>query len=203
MKPRARHRYLALLRKNQTATAEEFARALNVTPANVRYHLAGLLADGLVQVAEVRREAGRGRPAKVYGLGYAAQGDNLSRLSDVILIDWLNLLDPGSVEDAMERVAQGLVADYQSIASGNRAQRLVNTIEHLNRMHYQARWEAHGAGPRVIFESCPYASVLASHPELCRLDVKLLQKCLGEEVEQLAKREKGLKNFPVCIFAVT
>jgi predicted ArsR family transcriptional regulator len=197
-----RHRYLALLRKIQTATAGELARALNVTPANVRYHLTGLQADGLVQVVEIQPSEGRGRPVKIYGLSRSVQGDNLTQLADVIMTDWLKLIDGELVGDAMERVARSMMDGSQSVATGNIARKLVNAMDHLNRMRYQARWEAHAAGPRVIFEFCPYASVISRHPELCLMDAKLLQEYLGGEIEQLAKREKGFKNIPVCIFAV-
>jgi predicted ArsR family transcriptional regulator len=197
-----RHRYMALLRKIQTATAGELARALNVTPANVRHHLAGLQADGLVQVVEIRHGEGRGRPVNIYGLSRSAQGDNLTQLADAILTDWLSLIDPELVGDAIERVARSMMDGSQATATVNIARKLVNAMNHLNRMHYHARWEAHAAGPRVIFESCPYASVISRHPELCQLDAKLLQDYLGGGIEQLAKREKGFKNIPVCIFAV-
>jgi predicted ArsR family transcriptional regulator len=82
------------------------------------------------------------------------------------------------------------------------ARKLANCIDHLNTMHYHSRWEAHASGPRIIFESCPYASVIAAHPELCRMDQKLLERHLGGNVEQTAKLEKGSRTIPVCVFSI-
>jgi predicted ArsR family transcriptional regulator len=82
------------------------------------------------------------------------------------------------------------------------ARKLALCIDQINKMHYHSRWEAHASGPRIIIESCPYASVITKHPELCLMDKKLLEKYLGGSVEQLAKLEKGSRNIPVCVFSL-
>ncbi len=197
-----RQRCLAFLRKNQFATSQELARALNVTPADVRHHLARLQADGLVDVSENLRSGGRGRPVKVYGLSRLAQGDNLTKLSDEVLSEWLRGLGPQDASEALDRVAGRLIGVEKHGAPGPIARRLVQCIELLNTMHYKARWEAHAHGPRMIFETCPYPGVITNHPELCLMDKQLLEKTLGGRVEQVAKLEKGQRNIPVCIFEV-
>jgi predicted ArsR family transcriptional regulator len=79
--------------------------------------------------------------------------------------------------------------------------RLALAIERLNTLHYQARWEAHAQGPRVIFELCPYTPIIARHPELCRMDKFLLQELLGLEVSLSAKLELNTRGLPFCMFA--
>jgi predicted ArsR family transcriptional regulator len=197
-----RQRCLALLRKNQYATSQELARALNVTPADVRHHLARLRADGLVEVSENLRSGGRGRPVKVYGLSRLAQGDNLTKLTDAVLSEWFRALSPQDASEALDCVAERLIGVEKHGTLGPIARKLTQCIELLNTMHYKARWEAHAHGPRIIFETCPYAGVINNHPELCLMDKKLLEKSLGGRVEQVAKLEKGLRNIPVCIFEV-
>jgi DeoR family transcriptional regulator, suf operon transcriptional repressor len=197
-----RQRCLAFLRRNQFATSQELARALNVTPADVRHHLARLQADGLVDVSENLRSGGRGRPIKVYGLSRLAQGDNLTKLADEVLSEWFKALSPQDASEALDRLAGRLIGFEKHGTPAPIARRLVQSIEFLNTMHYKARWEAHAHGPRLIFETCPYAGVITNHPELCLMDKKLLEKSLGSRVEQVAKLEKGLRNIPVCIFEV-
>jgi predicted ArsR family transcriptional regulator len=201
VKPSIRHRYLAFFRKNQTASVEDLVRAMDVTPANVRHHLAGLQSDGLVTMVETRHIQKRGRPVKIYRLSRLAQGDNLTQLADALLSEWLAALDEGQLNEALGEVADRMVENVSS-TSGHISRKLGFAVEQFNKMHYQARWEAHGSGPRVIFESCPYASVISAHPELCRLDSKILHNLLGCEVEQLATSEKGSRNIPVCVFAI-
>ena len=72
-------------------------------------------------------------------------------------------------------------------------------MEKLNEKHYQARWEAAADGPRVLFGRCPYAAVIDGHPELCQMDVKVLENFLGRDVQQSAKIEKGQGG---CVFAM-
>ena len=60
-----RHKILDYLKRNRTVSSRELARALQMTPANARYHLGILAADGRVEVISQRQE-GRGRPEKVY-----------------------------------------------------------------------------------------------------------------------------------------
>ena len=79
-------------RKTRSASAGEIARALDVTPADVRHHLGVLVSDGLVTVTGDRRE-GRGRPVKLYGLSSALTGDNLAGLLDAALREWLDSLN--------------------------------------------------------------------------------------------------------------
>lgn len=197
-----RHRYLALLRKMNSATADEFARALHVTPANARYHLAGLQTDGLVEVIEKRPGKGRGRPVKIYGLSRSVRGDNLPNLLDAILLDWLSLIDSDDLEDALKRVAQSMVKASQFTVPGNFARKLAIAMEQLNKMRYDARWEAHASGPHIIFESCPYSSVISQHPEICKFDAKLLEQYLGTGIEQRLKLDKMNKSIPICLFAI-
>ena len=69
-------------------------------------------------------------------------------------------------------------------------------------MHYQARWEAGAEGPRVIFGRCPYAKVIAGHPELCKMDIALLEKALGRPVIELQKNEAGVRGSCPFLFRV-
>jgi predicted ArsR family transcriptional regulator len=186
----------------QSATADDLARAMKVTSADARYHLSGLQSDGLVEVIEIRKRAGRGRPTKVFGISRLIKGDNLSQLTDAILTDWLSFVESDRNGDAFERVANRMTEDYQPVITSNITHRLANAIDHINNKQYNARWEAHASGPRIIFESCPYASVISRHPEICLLDVKMLQKYTGKGIEQLMKREKGIKNIPICVFKI-
>lgn len=186
-----RGRLLAQLRKTRFASARELARLLDLTPADIRHHLASLVSEGLASPAGERRE-GRGRPVKLYSLSPVLLGDNLPALLHAALSEWLGPLGEGERETALQALARRL--DPAPEAYPSLARRLAATVERLNRMHYSARWEAGPAGPLLILGRCPYASVIAEHPELCRMDASLLQTALLAPVEQTAKLHPG------CIF---
>jgi predicted ArsR family transcriptional regulator len=190
----ARQKVLAHFKKTRAASAREIARALKMSAPNVRHHLGILTSDGRLEVASVNQRGGRGRPEKMYSLSQSALGDNLSALADILLDGKINM------ELVGERIAQsqGLVG----IANQPMPKRLSLLVEKLNEMHYQSRWEAAAEGPRVIFGRCPYAKVIASHPELCKMDTVMLAISLGRPVIPLQKNEASLHGLCPLLFQV-
>jgi predicted ArsR family transcriptional regulator len=190
-----RQKILDYLKRNRTASSRELAHALQMTPANARHHLGILASDGRVEVIN-QRQIGRGRPEKVYRLAGTLMGDNLSALADALLTE-----ADGKIQ--MEALGERIAGGNRAVASQPLMRRLVTTVERLNEMYYQARWEAGAEGPRIILGHCPYASVIEKHPNLCRMDAALLAKILGGEVRQTAKLESGAGDLPYCAFVFT
>ena len=189
-----RQKVLAHLKKTRSASAREIARALNMSTPNVRHHLGILVSDGRLEVASVHQRGERGRPEKMYSLSQAALGDNLSALTNALLTEAGSGLN-------VEALASHILNSIQ-FANLPVAKRLVLLIEKLDEMHYQARWEAGAEGPRVIFGRCPYAKVIDGHPELCKMDVALLEKALGRPVSRSPKNETVGRGLCPFIFRV-
>jgi predicted ArsR family transcriptional regulator len=76
-------------------------------------------------------------------------------------------------------------------------------VERLNELHYQARWEASAAGPRLILGHCPYAMIVSDHQQLCQMDLYLLETMLDSVVVQSAKLQLNDKGLPSCTFLMT
>ena len=189
-----RQKILDFLKRNRTVSSREIARALRMTPANARHHLGLLTADGRVEVIS-QRQGGRGRPEKVYRLAGTLVGDNLSALADALLAE-------AGQKVKMEALGKRMAGE--SVLSGQPLmRRLVSTVERLNAIHYQARWEAGAEGPRVILGHCPYAAVIERHPELCQMDAALLGELLGGTAQQVAKLEKGAGGMAFCVFVLS
>jgi len=187
-----RQKVLAYLNKNRTASAREIARALQISAATVRHHLRVLAADGRLEMASVRGRDGRGRPEKVFSLPRSALGDNLAALSDILLTD----AKPGLKVDALAK----RLASQSDLPIQPLVKRLNLTIEKLNQMNYHARWEAGSEGPRIIFSHCPYAAIIAKHPELCQMDEALIKERIGQTAAQIFKI--GKEGSSVCVFVV-
>ena len=195
----ARQKVLAYVKKNRAVSAAQTGRALKMSAANVRHHLSLLCSDGRVVLVAETRKGGRGRPVKVYGLSESLLGNNVALLSDLMLTEWLGDLSPAKRTEAMAVIAKELGSQMGQINSNVPiAKRLVLVIEKLNALHYQARWEAGAEGPRVLFAHCPYAGVIDKHPELCMMDLALLEELTAQSVEQTAKMEKG--GILSCVF---
>ncbi len=180
------------LKRNQTASSREIARALQMTPANARHHLGILNADGRVEFVS-RRQVGKGRPEKVYRLAGTLAGDNLSALADALLAE-------AGANIEMEALGKRIAGE--NLNNQPLMRKLSSVVERLNEMHYQARWEAGAEGPRIVFGHCPYIKIIDSHPKLCQMDSALLSEMLSETVLQTAKFEIGAGERPFCAFVL-
>jgi predicted ArsR family transcriptional regulator len=202
MHPTTRLRILDYLRKQQTASVRELSRALTMTGANIRHHLAELEVNGLIEFISLRREE-RGRPANIYGLSRQMLGDGLDELTGALLNVWLKNAPEAALEAGLRSVA--LQLGGKNLPGGGilLMHRLARLVDRLNELHYQARWEAGVTGPNIILGNCPYAVIIRSNPELCRMDAYLLEQWVGSPVEQTARLRTGAKGYPICVFRVT
>ena len=199
MKPTTRLRILDHLRKHQTTTVRELGRALEMTGANVRHHLAVLESNDLVGVVGQRRE-GRGRPVNIYRLSRRVLGDGLDELASAMFDTWLRSGTDQERETSLRSLAQRLAGEKKTGPNSPVTQRLAATVVRLNEMHYQARWEAGAQGPRILLSHCPYRAIITGYPELCRVDSHLISVQLDHPVEQVAKLESYARGVPFCAF---
>ncbi|MBN2547829.1 MAG: ArsR family transcriptional regulator [Anaerolineales bacterium] len=196
------------IRAHRAATATEISLALQMTEANARRHLGILRSQGLVDIIGKRQLLGQGRPSLVYSISESVLGHNLDRLASALLTELGSSLTGEEYQSMLERLARHMAQGSNSHTSrqiipagaGHLTQRLNAAIQRLNEMHYQPRWEAHRDAPHVIFGHCPYAAILADHPELCLLDSYLLEYLTGTAVKQTSRLERDAQGVPQCVF---
>ncbi|MCW5875866.1 MAG: helix-turn-helix domain-containing protein [Anaerolineales bacterium] len=192
-----RQRILEHLEQRGAATPRQMAAAFGMSAANLRRHLAILQGRGLVQPAGWRRTEGRGRPQQIFALSPAAQGDEgLEALARALLAQLGERPRPARL-----RALAAELAGEAGLPPGQ-TQRLVAAVQRLTPLGYKPHWEARPQGPQVVLGRCPYASLVAEHPVLCRMDAELLAQLLGGPVEQIAKLQPGPDGLPQCVFAV-
>ncbi|MEX1071936.1 MAG: ArsR family transcriptional regulator [Anaerolineales bacterium] len=190
-----RQRILDALEQRGSATARQLSQAFGMTPANLRRHLGILLNRGLIQPMGSPTAVGRGRPEQRYALSGNARNNNLERLADALLADG------GDDDERMKKLAIRLTGD-KNRSSGQASQRFVGAVQHLKPLGYRPSWEARPQGPQMVLGNCPYAAIIADHPELCRMDAHMLAELLGQEVEQVTKLQPGPQGVPQCIFTL-
>ena len=216
----SRQRLLEYIQTHRQVTVAELSRVLRMSRANARHHLAILEQQGLVRVAGERpAETGRGRPALLYGLAESVQAHSLGELSGVLLelleAEVAVELRPAlyqKVACALKSTGLAVSGDggrVSSQSSGGQfprpvslTQRLAASVQNLNQLNYQARWEAHAQGPRLILGHCPYAAILKRHPEMCQIDRHLLEELSGAPVEQTERLAKDERGAPFCRFVL-
>lgn len=186
---------LSFLQKNHYATSFELSRNIGITRADVQYHLQILVGQGLVDRIKGSLR-GKGRPPYQYRLSPTGQPDNLPGMVSVLL-DVLEKHDPLEAE---QLIARNIFNSLNQIPSEIRV--IYQLVESFNKLGYQARWEAHVNGPRIIFRNCPYKLLAKSHPILCRADNTAIGINLGKPYQQIAKNFQAGGSEKFCVFVV-
>jgi DeoR family suf operon transcriptional repressor len=197
--PNTRQQIIALLEKRASLTAADLSHLLDRTIANVRHHLAILIDEGVVAIAGKRADQKRGRPVIVYALATQTRLHNLDKLASTLLSEALDIYQYERQEVLLEKLACNL-AGPDNNGKKTQVEKLNHANQVLNSMNYQARWEARPEAPRITFRHCPYVSILAEHPELCKMDVLLLEKLLTAQVILTEKLEIDAQGLPYCGF---
>jgi predicted ArsR family transcriptional regulator len=194
----SRQRILEILENRPGITAGELSRALQLTQADIRHHLSNMVKEGLVISSGEQKTGRRGRPARRFSLSASFHEDNFDLLSSALLKTSLHSLSPDQQAKFLKQVASHLVSD--KLPEGALSQRLMQVINHLNELGYQAHWEAHAEAPRIIFERCPFAALRIQHPELCRIDAMQIEILCKEPIKLLESNAHLDDGF--CLFLV-
>lgn len=202
-----RERILAYLEENRTATVVTLSRLWGLTRADVRYHMNHLVEEGLVERTDSPASAHstttivrRGRPIITYRLSTRSMQDNFSNLSCALLSTLLNRLPEEARAEALAAIAKQLAGSTVSENQRLTSARFNQAVEVLNRQSYRARWEASPTGPRFLLRACPYAAIVPQHPEICLVDLHLLELLTGLALRQSARMTQSLESPPACVF---
>jgi predicted ArsR family transcriptional regulator len=187
-----RQRILDFLAARGTATTRQLAQAFGMTAQNLRRHLLILQQRGLVTALPPAAPEGRGRPEARYTLAASSQENNLAGLASALLA--------GRSAAELQRAGRQLIGDAKP--AGQATARLVGAVKALAPLGYKPRWEARPDRPEVVFGRCPFAAIIAEHPELCQMDAGMIGELLGADVEQISKLQPGPQGTPQCAFRV-
>lgn len=185
-------------------TATQLAASLGLTPAAVRRHLDGLLAEGHVAVWEepARQRRPRGRPARRFVLtdaGHAA----LSTQYDDVATAALRFLRTVAGETAVRQFADERVAElerrYQPLvtAAGDDPQARAEALAGaLSADGYVAgtrplRFRGTSVGTQLCQGHCPVQHVAREFPEFCEAETEAFSRLLGVHVQRLATLAHG------------
>jgi len=193
---------LDYLDRRPSASADEISQVLDMTKENIQYHLKKLLQEGTVKRTTLSggKKMPPGRPTYLYRLSQQSSQGNIPALADKLLELILNATPSlSSQPDFLNRLASSM---FPFQPSSNQNHNLRQTIQRLNKHHYQASWEAHATGPYVYFRTCPYASIIKEHPQLCLLDCDILALMLKSSVSQITKMDLENRKPPACTFLI-
>jgi len=180
-------------------TVNDLADALGITDNAVRAHLLALERDRLVMQKGMVK--GVRKPHFVYGLADdarhlfpAAYPSLLNRL----LVGFKNNLTPKAFLKTLREVGKDIGKDAPPNSKATDAKRIETVVATLEELGGSAA-VIHENGKDVIAsECCPFADVVAEHPEVCKVAESLVAEITGREVTECCDRS----GLPKCRFEI-
>ena len=183
---RSDDRILFQLKTRGPQSARAIGSRLGMTSTGARQHLAKLEAAGLV--ASENRHQGRGRPTKYWRLTERGHGRFPDRHSELTL-DFLKATEAVFGARGLERLVRhreiSTLAAYRRQLSDRRSlrEKLARLAEIRSREGYMASFTEDAPGTFLFIEDhCPICAAAATCQGICRSELSLFRKALGEGI---------------------
>lgn len=193
---KTRQDILEYLSDHPRAAASEIARYLDLTPANIRYHLDILIKEGTIQISGERKAGHAGRPILLYNVSSNTLGDNFPHLAKCLLTV---VMDNPETDLNLQKIAGAFLENIER--QPTRGIKLFNqAIAILDQFNYRASWKATRVGPQVELKHCPYQDLAREDPRICQVDEAILSELLETRMVLVKRRDFGPDPFSPCVF---
>src|ERR1044072_3092507 len=187
----SRGRIVVLLR-GVPKTVNDLAADLELTDNAVRAHLLSLERDGLVKQSGIQR--GTRKPHFAYELTDEAEHlfpKAYDALLNLLISVLKGRLTPLALEEVLREVGRSLArTGAANQNNGDIDSRIDGALAALEAIGGSARAEKENEKLVICSESCPLATAVAEHPEVCRLAETLLSEIIGGEVREQCDRSE-------------
>jgi predicted ArsR family transcriptional regulator len=195
-----RGQLLGLMRQG-TWTVDELALKLDLTDNAVRFHLASLEAEHTVERRGVRKGAGAGQPAVLFGLTAAAE-EAFSRAYAPVLaacvVELRETMSKPQLLAFLKRVGRR-IARGNAAAPGPLAKRAASASRVLNELGGITSVEKSGDTYNIVGTACPLASAVKADNCVCVAVTALVADIVGAQVRERCDRS----GQPRCCFEIT
>jgi predicted ArsR family transcriptional regulator len=194
-----RGKIIARLR-GTTATVNDLSGELGLTDNAVRAQIAGLERDGLLR--QIENKPGRRKPHFSYELTPESEA-LFPKAYDTIFNRFISVikekLAPGELMEALNAtgISKGPAKGGKPTRE-NLEDRAEKAVKVLNSIGGAARVEKEDDKLFIRSRSCPISSIVAEHPEGCRIAEALVSSIVDEKVEERCDRTAA----PKCTFAI-
>ncbi len=173
-----------LLDHRSGATLDELAAHLGVTKTAAKEHIIKIDGLGLLTYHDIKGAVGR--PRRQYLLsdqGNEAFPRQYSWLSNTLLEFLTEDIGPQKTAKMMESLAEKVVESMKSrFQSPQSSEKMAEITKALNELGYRAILKQSDLRKGAVIEAtnCVYHAVAKNHPELCRFDIKFIEKASGD-----------------------
>lgn len=175
-------RILDTLKREGSVSAKILAQSLGMTTMGVRQHLQSLEREGLVDFEDVRAKVGR--PTRHWSLtasGHSRFADSHNDLSITLIDSVQDVFGEQGVEKVIAQREARTLAQYQdALKDCDNLEAKLQTLAYLRESEgYMAELQQDGADYILIEHHCPICHAAKTCPALCRSEIQLFQRLLG------------------------
>ncbi|HET6630463.1 MAG TPA: HTH domain-containing protein [Woeseiaceae bacterium] len=184
-----------LLEKKQGQSADELARALEISRSAVHQHLTVLSGAGYVEKTPQAPKGGRpGFAWRLSERGVHLFPKHYALFAELLLGGMKGSLGSEGLSESMQRMGRLLGEQNLHRMKGRTpAERIEEVARIMRELGYQSRTEADesGGAPMIDARNCIWHDLARRHREVCELDIALMETLLGEEVEHTECMVRG------------
>lgn len=175
---------LDLLRKRQSMTVSELAKALGVTATAVRQRLTRLLGQELI--GRISHRQGRGRPSHRYQLTSKGQRQAGHNFGDLALVLWEEMRaigDPEVRRGLLTRLARRLAEQYSDQIEGNSiSEKMASAAELFRKRRIPLEVGQSDGLPILNVLACPYPELAEQDRAICAVEKQMFSELFGGDV---------------------
>jgi predicted ArsR family transcriptional regulator len=188
-----RGKIVEALRNRGAASAFELAASFGLSPNAIRQQLVILERDGLVEGRSVRR--GKTKPTHEYAL--TPQADRYfpqayDRMLNAVLREVRDTQGDGAVAEIFARIGKRAADKLRVRADGRpTGERIAAVAESIKAAGVAVDVERRGDTIVLREHNCPYAAVVAEHPECCSVIHTMLDDVVAPGIKQTESLATG------------
>jgi len=197
---------LFLLKTRGPSTAQQLAKALDLSSMGVRRHLDAWLEKGLLLTED--RADKVGRPARYWLLsdaGHARFPDRHSELTVQLIAQVRTLFGQAGLDKLITAREQSSETSYQERMAGAKtlSRRLAKLVEARDAEGYMAQLEKQPDGSFLLIENhCPICAAATACQGFCRSELDVFRRTLGPD-SQVERVEHVLAGGRRCVYRIT
>ncbi len=186
---------LELLNRQGSLTLEAIARAAKHTPMAMRYHLAQMIAEGLLVTTHAEPRALVGRPQLLYTLADDAH-EQLPKqygwLAEQLLTEIERTCGAKETRALLRHIGRQSAVSAPPLRRGARIEsRLSHVVDLLIARGFVAQWSKNDLGWQLDVRNCPYRQVARQHAAVCEIDLAFIGELLAAPMKMTHCIGKG------------
>lgn len=184
-----------LLHAEHPMGVESLARALNISRNATYQHVTALQRDGLIEKADVSQT--RGRPGQTYQLsrlGRATFTRHYALFANLLVDLVKSRLGPEELRSCLESLGGGLAERFAGRVANLQGDELVGEVAAIMReLGYESLATKPGRkqASEIVAHNCVFHDLAERHPEVCALDIALIESLTGAKIEHAECMMRG------------